>query len=418
MDESYYLAKIRKLEAEIDEMTEALARAWDQLVPFLQDTPQQASSAQDITPILEAIMAAVDTPVGAIYLAKHDQWLTYPEDLVMQDALQNQFLRFQDKTTEIYLTDIPAWHISDLTDWMFMPMSIDDDIIGAIGVGHIDKKKTFSAYDRQLLRRMTERATSQILATNLAESRAREARLAHELQIANLIQQSIQPSKPPPLKYLDIASYWLPARSVGGDAWGWEIQEDRLSVFILDVSGKGLPAALAAVALHTAAKMALRLNLSPQEVLATLNDQFYDAYTNAGIFATMTVLSIDFKTGMLEQANAGHTPTIICHQGKWQFLEATAPPIGVLPFIEFERQALQLYLDDMVICYSDGFTELETPDGMWGHDGFMSALSTRHPNLSSRLNFVLQEVEEIQVDESMNDDQTIVMLQWKKVDEL
>ena len=61
--------RIRALEVELEQMTGALAHAWDQLVPFLQSTPKHVDSTRDVIPILESIMAAVDAPMGAVYLA-------------------------------------------------------------------------------------------------------------------------------------------------------------------------------------------------------------------------------------------------------------------------------------------------------------------------------------------------------------
>src|SRR5262249_54093779 len=147
-----------------------------------------------------------------------------------------------------------------------------------------------------------ERASGQIAAANLAESQAREQQVKRELQIAGLIQRSIQPLQAPTLVGLDAAADWQPAQNVGGDAWGWVLQPSgRLGCFLLDVAGKGLPAALAAAALHTALKMALRLDLSPGDVLRNVNEDVYEAYSNAGILATAAVITIDPITGAVEQ---------------------------------------------------------------------------------------------------------------------
>ena len=61
-----YRKRIAGLESDLDEMTVALAQAWDQLVPFLQAAPTQATSTLDIVPVLESIIAAIDARMGAV----------------------------------------------------------------------------------------------------------------------------------------------------------------------------------------------------------------------------------------------------------------------------------------------------------------------------------------------------------------
>jgi sigma-B regulation protein RsbU (phosphoserine phosphatase) len=263
--------------------------------------------------------------------------------------------------------------------------------------------------DARVLARMTERAASQIVAANLAESQAREAQIAREMQIASLIQRSIQPATEPKLPNVQVAAHWRPAATVGGDAWGWVLQPSgRLACFILDVAGKGLPAALGAVSLHTALKMALRLGLSPVDTLRTVNNEIYDAYTNAELLATASVITLDPSSGELEHANAGHTPTLVRAAGKWSFWQASAPPLGVLPHINPRSDYRILQAGDLLIGYSDGFSEIETPDGLWGTQGLLNAMPPDVANAHAALHAILRIAEFYLADNPNPDDQTII----------
>ncbi|MCB9436543.1 MAG: SpoIIE family protein phosphatase [Anaerolineales bacterium] len=405
--------RVQQLEQELDDMTVALAQAWDQLAPLLQDTSQQqATTVTDLTPVLETVMAAIGVDYGAIYLKEMDECFIIPNDPLVGETLKQQLQTIPYTTEPIIIDQIRILQRYS-SHWVFMPMLADGTLQGVIGVGVNSNQHRFNSYDMRVLARMTERATSQITAANLAQSRHREARLSHELQIAHQIQLSIQPLHFPTLTQITLAANWQPAQTVGGDAWGWIQQTNgNLTCFLLDVSGKGLPAALAAVSLHTALVMALTLDLNPVETLTIVNDQFYDAYTNAGIFATAVVIAIDPYTGMVEQANAGHPPTLACMDGAWYRWEATAPPIGVLPDLGVECQTYRLLPGDTFVCYSDGFSEIETPDGLWGDAGIVSVLSQALTHPPSMIQAVLQAAESLQQGRSPHDDQTIVIVHY------
>jgi phosphoserine phosphatase RsbU/P len=414
MNESDCQRKVARLEAEVEEMTAALAQAWDQLVPFLQDIPQRATSLQDLLTVVEASMAALEAPLAGIFLHKTGECLTVPTDIVTQDALTKSLASLEPQADIFHLTCIPSWHRRDCTDWVMVPLIVNGDYIGAMGVGY-DHNTDYLATDYQwrLLRRMAERASSQLMAADLEESRLREARIAQELQIASLIQQSIQPPQPPATIGLNIESFWRPARRVGGDAWGWVVTEQVLSSFVLDVSGKGLPAALAAVSLHTAVTLALRLGMSPDAVIETVNQQFYDPYTNAGIFATLSVVSINLHTGALLHANAGHTPTILRQNADWGHIEASVPPIGVLDVLSVTCEEVMLSPGDVVILYSDGFSEIDTPEGLWGETGLLSVLQGQPVSPQAMLKRVVEQADTLQKGRAQSDDQTLVVAQWK-----
>ncbi len=393
--------RVQQLEKELEEMTIVLTQAWDQLVPFLQEVPTQAETVQNIEPILHTVAAAAAADLAGVYLYKADEWYCIPESInLSRDAIQ----RLSDIRDE-QIIELEA-HTGIPVKWAFAPVISESERIGVLGIGTYDSYHTFSAVDLRIVRRMAERIGGQITASQLALLREREVVQARDMQIANEIQQSIQPANSPQLPGVQMATYWNPAREVGGDAWGWlETNASRLMWFILDVAGKGLPAALAAVALHTAIIMALRMRLSPVDALRAVNSQFYDAFTRTDLMATVAILSLDTTTGMLELANAGHPPILVRHDNNWLRIEATAPPVGVLPSLQAEAQFLRLKPRDLIIAYSDGFTEIETQSGLWGQTGLLNTISTSFSEVES---ITLHIVDASQRVGLIEDDQTLI----------
>lgn len=401
-DVTAYARQIEQLERELDEMTAALSQAWDQLVPFLQEAPPQAESAQDIVPIIQAVIAAADTEMGGVYLFQPDEWLVLPGHFNLPEADKARLRAIEPDQTLSLMVEGP-----ECAAWAFVPVMSEGVISGVLGIGTFNLQRSFNAVELRIIVRMAERVGSQIAAAQLARSREREAALQREMQIANEIQQSIQPEKPPYAPGLHVGSYWRPALQVGGDAWGWVMQPNgRLAWFILDVSGKGLPAALAAVSLHTAIRMALRMQLPPAEVLSVINAEFYDAYTLTGLMATVAIVAHDADSGTLQLANAGHPPVLVRQASGWLHLEATAPPVGVLPELDAEPQIVQLEYGDLILCYSDGFSEIETEQGLWGEAGLLGALPA---TLSSVEDVVDHIVAASKQAGQARDDQTLVV---------
>ncbi len=410
-------ARVQQLEAELEEMTMMLAQSWDQLVSLMQDAPEPPNSTTDIVPFLESIMAALDAPMGAVYLLEHgDQpadWFVIPSEAVNFTALRgdlNAVLERREAMTVAAVDTLSGYPSA----WLLTPLVVSERAIGVIGVGFANVDHEFKVGDKALVRRMTERVASQIIAASLRESEAREAKIAHELQIAGLIQRSTQPIHYPRIDGIDLAVDWKPASVVGGDAWGWVQQpNDVLAVFMVDVAGKGLPAALGAVSLHTLIKMALRLGLTPVEVLRHVNSEVYETYTAAGLLATAVILSLDLSSGLLMQANAGHPPTLIHRGSEWLRWRSTAPPLGVLTSIEPELQALTLEPDELVIVYSDGLTELKTDDGFWGEAGLRCAAESAFGRPSAQvLRTILEAAQTARLHGADEDDQTILCLHY------
>lgn len=416
-DGSQDKARIAALEAELEEMTAALAQAWDQLVPFLQETPKEANGAQDVTPVLETVMAALDADMGALYMCPHEsrqkEWLTLPGNVLGPEAFEVHLAEVDGRTSPLLVQSIrSACGLN--TQWLLMPIRVSDQMVGAIGVGIRAGQRDFSALDARTLIRMTDRVASQIVVADLAESKAREAQAAHEMQIAGNIQLSLQPVGQLNLPGVQVVADWHPASSVGGDAWGQVQQdEDTLALFVVDVAGKGLPASLAAVSLHTALTTMLRLGYNPVETVTMLNNQMYDSYTDAGIMATVAVARINVKTGEFEQANAGHTPTLVALDGKWHEWTATMPPLGVLPDFSPQCQHARLTPGDLVIFYSDGLSEIETTDGLWGSQGLIDAVKTlNEPDAKHAANAILQAAAILRGENPPHDDQTLLNIYY------
>ena len=409
--------RIKQLETELDEMTVAVTQAWDQLSSLLNSSPQSVSPTQDAVPIVQAIMIAVEADMGAIFLIEREgkaaQHIVIPSDVTDAKYLLQRLGDLHQISQTMTITQLPSWNGS-LSNWLFAPIRVNADVVGVVGVGRGDGQRDFTASEARILLRMTERAAGEFAASSLALSHEREQRLAHEMEIAGLIQRSLQPLALPTSLGIDIAAHWQPAQNVGGDAWGWVQQPSgTLACFILDVAGKGIPAALAAVSLHTAIKMMLRMGLDPVEVLRTVNDEVYDSYTNANLIATATIITYHPQTRQLECTSAGHPPTLVKVQDQWLSWRANYPPLGIIPeFVVAPTSSYRSPLSpgDLVICVSDGYTEIEVANHLWGVQGIRDSIPDEVSKAEQVVVAVQQAADELEPNGLVHDDRTLLVL--------
>jgi phosphoserine phosphatase RsbU/P len=214
-----------------------------------------------------------------------------------------------------------------------------------------------------------------------AYSDAVKEQIASELRVAREIQMGMLPHDFAPMEEAYGVSFGAvlePAREVGGDLYGvCAGGPERLVMFLGDVSGKGIPAALFMVRAISLARLLARDIAEPERILARLNDEL--ASDNpSGMFVTFLCAVFEPKSYRLTLANGGHCRPVL--------LPANEPPrwavnnlgtaLGFEPGLEFERTELTLNPGDALILYSDGVSEAFNPqDECYGNDRLLADAS-------------------------------------------
>ena len=107
------------------------------------------------------------------------------------------------------------------------------------------------------------------------ELRLHNERLDKELQMASEIQDSLMPQGITDLLGFRIVSHYTPAVVVGGDFFDlWEVERERLGVFISDVMGHGVSAAFITVFIKTIVEEMSVQTDDPGRLLKELNTRF------------------------------------------------------------------------------------------------------------------------------------------------
>ena len=181
------------------------------------------------------------------------------------------------------------------------------------------------------------------------------------MEKARQIQQNLRP-KVNGLVGIDVAELFEPADDVGGDYYDViSLSDGRYLLCVADVSGHGVPAAMAATLLKAFVSEAAKKSSSPAEILTDVN-QRYCEYVMMGHFATMALLVVDPKRRQLTYANAGHEfPFLQIGSDTPVRLNVGDLILGVEDDTHYDEETIPLGDSARLVIVSDGVTEAFDP---------------------------------------------------------
>ncbi|QDV85774.1 Phosphoserine phosphatase RsbP [Stieleria magnilauensis] len=181
------------------------------------------------------------------------------------------------------------------------------------------------------------------------------------MEKARQIQQNLRP-KVNGLVGIDVAELFAPADDVGGDYYDViSLSDGRYLLCVADVSGHGVPAAMAATLLKAFVSEAAKKSSSPAEILTDVN-QRYCEYVMMGHFATMTLLVVDPNRRNLTYANAGHEfPFLQIGSETPVRLTVGNLILGVEDDTHYDEEIISIGDSARLVIVSDGVTEAFDP---------------------------------------------------------
>lgn len=256
------------------------------------------------------------------------------------------------------------------------------DKVKGLDMGAVDYvAKPFQA--DEVIARVDTHLTIQRLRRSLQEKNvaleAANQRMHQDLQAAAAVQRAALPTDLPQASDLSFAWAYRPCEELGGDSLNvFPLEERYCTVYVLDVVGHGVPAALLSVALTrsllpTADSSSLvtqasstgggREPVPPAEVARRLN-AMYPMELAAQRYFTMVYGVYDRQTQHFSYVGAGHPGPVLLRDGQDPMAhEATGLPVGLMEDAEFEQRTLALEPGDRVFLHSDGVSEERNADG-------------------------------------------------------
>jgi sigma-B regulation protein RsbU (phosphoserine phosphatase) len=215
--------------------------------------------------------------------------------------------------------------------------------------------------------------TNEELTVLNAEISRYNAQMVRDLEAAAKVQRSLLPPDDVTLPALGVSWRYVPCHSLAGDFLNiFPLDSERVGLFVVDVSGHGVPSSLMAVTVGrfltpkvSDSSILVRQGpdgqvvvAAPAEVATHLN-QLFQADEFSGLYFTMLYGVLHLPTGRLDYVSGGH-PALVrvpAAGGPPEFHGAEGFPIAFVPEIEYEQKSLQLAPGDRIYLYSDGVPE-------------------------------------------------------------
>jgi phosphoserine phosphatase RsbU/P len=211
----------------------------------------------------------------------------------------------------------------------------------------------------------------------------RQQRLDEDLLAAAGIQKSLLPQKLPRIAGLDMAWRFIPSEMIGGDVFNvFLLDEHHLGIYVLDVSGHGVQAALVTVSVsqmlvpHTGLVVRKKSDFGyeitpPGEVMVLLDREY--PMERFDMFFSMIYIVLDVRDGGFAICNAGHMPALLFRgDGRIERFKNGGTVIGLDGMVPFEQQEEMMYKGDRLLLYTDGVTDfMNSRQELFGMDRFI-----------------------------------------------
>jgi sigma-B regulation protein RsbU (phosphoserine phosphatase) len=282
---------------------------------------------------------------------------------------------------------------------------------GLIGVAEIINP-TREDYDMEILQILMRHFAIAIENSIYHRESIERERMKQELEFAAVLQQSFLPETPfYQKKNLTVRALNIPAKQIGGDFYDYtEPVSGKAGIFIGDISGKGVSAALYMAKMISEFRYSARRIRTPEKVMKRLNFLLMNA--PRGIFLTAIYLIVDIKDGTLLITNAGHPPVLLLTSKGIRILSEPAdPPLGMIDN-EYSVHSLTMQKGERILLVTDGVFEAKNKKGERIGFQHFSEFVSKHIKGENLIDTITEYVTTFSKGVPQADDLTIVELEY------
>lgn len=241
-------------------------------------------------------------------------------------------------------------------------------------------------------RKVAERA----LAERTRQLHDKNLLIENELKMARELQQAMLPHEFPRIaasagaaeSALEFSSVYIPAGTVSGDLFHVvRVSDTAVGVFICDVMGHDVRAALVTAMLRAEVEERSRVTADPGELLTQINRVLAGMFKETGVtmFATAFYLVADVARGQFFYSNAAHPLPLHMSRTsgrveplKNEVMRRNGPALGLVEDAVFNTSHRPMTRGDRLLLFTDGIIETEANDETaYGHERLMAAVRAR-----------------------------------------
>jgi sigma-B regulation protein RsbU (phosphoserine phosphatase) len=286
-----------------------------------------------------------------------------------------------------------------------------------------------------LSRDITERRRAEEqLARYAEELRRKNQELEEDLGMARELQNALLPRQYPCFPHdatakdsaLHFSHFFNPSTSVSGDFFDiLQLSDNTAGIFICDVMGHGMRAALVAAIVRALVEELKGIGDRPGEFLYQLNQKLSAIlkHTDIPMFASASYVVADVAKGEFRYANAGH-PHPLCVRHEAGATETSplnhckrGPVLGMFEGAQYGTYQHDLSVHDIVLSFTDGLFEVEGAGGeLYDERSLMKAVSRRSALAAGDLcREVLSEIRQFSASKQFSDDVCLVSVEVERL---
>lgn len=298
---------------------------------------------------------------------------------------------------------------------MHAPMMRGAKVLGVIAIGDTAREEPYRQRDLDLLGAMGVVAGLTVHNARLHEAEVRRQRIEADLALAREIQASFLPRTLPSAPRVELAAEYRPVYSIGGDVYDalW-LDDRRLGLFVGDVAGKGIAAALQMARVTSDLRVAVRAASTPAAILSHVNQVICER-GQTEVFVTGVFVSLDVETGKAVVANAGHCPPLVRGEnGEVRSIGDGSAALGFFRETAFVEVEVALAPGDTLVLCTDGVIEAQgRNDEAYGERRLMRALAHAREPARQIADDLLDDLGAHLAGAALGDDLTLIVCRFK-----
>lgn len=239
-----------------------------------------------------------------------------------------------------------------------------------------------------------------------------------ELEIGRVVQENLFPGNRFSAGAIEVFARTVSMTRLGGDYYDFfKVDDNLVGVFMGDVAGHGIPAALIMAMAKASVQIRTEERRSPSRLLTAIHQMLFSLKSNNfKRMMTCQYMTFNGADGELTIANAGHCfPVIVTGNGNASsYQEIIGSPVGIAKRARYSDHQLKLEPGDTVILYSDGMLEASNVQfGAFGADRLLQlALEAYSDDLATYYQNMFAANQKWA--EKSEDDLTIVLIRYGK----
>lgn len=237
------------------------------------------------------------------------------------------------------------------------------------------------AIEHKKIKEYNEQLAEEIQKKNIElENRIAELELAYQLvqaqtevfqqdlQKAERVQRALLPKIVPRHQNISSSVYYYPLNRIGGDLIDiFQLDENRIGIYIADTSGHGIGSALVTTFLKYAFQPKYIENVgeikivSPKDLLKNLNEKLVSGPFGYEIFMSLCYAIIDLQNQTIEVCNAGHPSVLWRHSSDntVEVIRVPAPALGIVSRAQFTSMTYSWDWNDTFLFCTDGILNFQ-----------------------------------------------------------